>query len=138
MDVNPWSFINNIPTYDVNSLTYQRRNDFIEENNHLNAADGYVNLQGLVNFIDNRTQDGGFHLIPGFHHHFEEWARATENTLGKAYMSRSTFIVLPEHDYLKEAVIRIAVPAGCCIVWDQRTIHGSAPNDSERPRFHFI
>ena len=32
-------------------------------------------VQGLLNLIDARTEDGGFLCVPGFHKHLAEWAR---------------------------------------------------------------
>ena len=132
LDLNPWAYVKNIDTGHslLDKLTYRRISDFIEENNHpgLNKE---VNAQGVINFRDNREEDGGLHVVPKFPHKFEGWANETYNTLRKEYGLKSTFIVLYD---IEDEPVRISAPAGCVIVWDQRTVHGSAPNASPNAR----
>lgn len=37
---------------------------------------------------DNRSEDGGFHLVPGFHKVFSEWTEKSRNRLGKEYSGK--------------------------------------------------
>jgi hypothetical protein len=32
-----------------------------------------LHVQGVLNFLDNLEEDGGFYCVPGFKHHFKEW-----------------------------------------------------------------
>jgi hypothetical protein len=38
----------------------------------------YIDIQGLINLADNKVEDGGFQLIPGFHKHIVEFVTATQ------------------------------------------------------------
>lgn len=137
MDVNPWVYVDdNEPEFDVSKLSYRCVDHFIEENNHLGKySNGLVHLQGLVNFRDNRKEDGGFHAVPGFSKYFYEWTQSTKDDLRKDYGKREAFIVIPVDEECAEHAQRITAPAGCVIIWDQRTMHGSAPNESNQIRY---
>jgi hypothetical protein len=138
--MNPWSYVNNDDTGSkrVEKLSYKFSDHFIEENNELGKySDGICHLQGLINFRDNREEDGGIQVVPGFVHKFYDWATSTQNTLRKQYGFRNTFIVLPPDLTIVQDAERVCAPAGCLVIWDQRTIHGSAPNSSSNARFVF-
>ena len=47
-----------------------------------------VQVQGLINLADNRDEDGGFTVVPGFHKLFLKWTEHTRNTLGKKYSDK--------------------------------------------------
>lgn len=50
----------------LSSLQYRAAIDFIAENNEVGCSkEKKLNIQALINFADNREEDGGFHLIPG-------------------------------------------------------------------------
>jgi len=139
LDMNPWTFVQSQTSeYGekvLSSLTYSRVGEFIEENNHVGVlANFQLNLQGLINFADNREQDGGFHLVPGFQKNIVEWTQKTDK-LKQRYGRDQTFIVLPTTEPIQHLALRITVRAGSMVIWDQRVAHGSAPNDSNRARF---
>ena len=48
-----------------------------------------LHVQGLINLADNRAEDGGFHIVPGFHKVFSEWTERTRNRLGKEYTGKT-------------------------------------------------
>ncbi|KAL6070591.1 NADAR domain-containing protein [Balamuthia mandrillaris] len=86
LDVNPWAFLSetNHALPKLSALEYGRHrlNDFIFENNqvhHSTSANG-VHIQGVINLLDNREEDGGFHCVPGFLHCFEAWAKENEHS----------------------------------------------------------
>jgi hypothetical protein len=140
LDMNPWSYINNNDTGSarVEKLSYKLASNFIEENNELGKySDGICHLQGLVNFKDNREEDGGIQVVPGFVNNFYDWTVSTMDSLRKNYGFRNNFIVLPPDLPEAQRAERVCAPAGCVVIWDQRTIHGSAPNTSSTPRCVF-
>lgn len=83
--------------------------------------------------MDNRIKDGGFQLVPRFYKQIKEFAVNNE-ALRERYKYH-TFILLPSQLPELRGAERISVPAGCVIIWNQYTAHGSKPNESERPRF---
>lgn len=152
IDMNPWSFFD--PSKLGNkeySCNYSRNDDFVQEFN----ATGNVNdkiqvkLQALYNFLDNKEEDGGFHVIPGMHNRIKEWTKFTSKTFGSSYRKTSIdFIPLfwKSSFGLKEPADketfkgigkftqRVTSKAGSLIVWSQFLPHGSAPNFSNNIR----
>lgn len=140
LDMNPWQYVSGAPDDNtdekvVNGLSYNLCQHFITENNFVPClAKGKTNIQGLINLKDNKVQDGGFQIVPGFGHHIKEWANATPD-LSKKYGTRETFIMLPTTETVCRNAQRISCRAGSVVIWNQNTIHGSAPNDSAVPRY---
>eukprot|EP00456_Euglypha_rotunda_P005477 TRINITY_DN10928_c0_g1_i12.p1 TRINITY_DN10928_c0_g1~~TRINITY_DN10928_c0_g1_i12.p1 ORF type:complete len:178 (+),score=37.73 TRINITY_DN10928_c0_g1_i12:62-535(+) len=118
LDMNPWAYVTEkTSAYDdkiLDDLRYKRKQDFITENNHPGvAADYRLNIQGLMNLADNKEQDGGFQIVPGFHHHLERWAKSPKGmALVKRYGWRETFIMLPDDIEFHEHSIRVTARAG--------------------------
>jgi len=141
LDMNPWAFVENksnkAEEQILANLRYKIKQDFITENNHIGVlSDNKVHAQGLINLADNKEEDGGFHIVPGFKHHLEEWARGRwSKALKQSYGESQTFIVLRPNDPLYKQSVRVTCRAGSIVLWDQRTAHGSCPNDSESPRY---
>lgn len=48
-----------------------------------------LHVQALINLADNRSEDGGFHIVPGFHKVFSEWTERTRNRLGQEYSGKA-------------------------------------------------
>ena len=144
-DVNPWRYFstdNEVSeaeeriNHRLAELRYNNLSDFIFENNEIGRASfAQVHLQAVLNFYPNKESDGGFQLVPGFSKHAQEWVNKTRDKIGKHWPVQHTFIVLPDVCALHARSIRISVPAGSLIVWDQTTAHGSAPNHSTNPRY---
>lgn len=140
-DMNAWYFVDGGEKEEqhaknvLDSLRYLRMADFIEENNEVGTLATYeLNIQGLINLVDNNEEDGGFHLLPGFHHYLKEFTDLTPS-LKKQYGPYSRFIILPRDLPIHKHALRITARAGSIILWDQRVPHGSAPNNSPNPRF---
>ena len=96
LDMNPWRFIESASSAESDevlaSLRYEEEMDFITENNEVGAfKDNRLHVQALINLIDNREADGGFHIVPGFKHHFVEWANNTQADLKHRYISLALF-----------------------------------------------
>ncbi len=95
----------------------------------------YVNVfcfKGIVNLVDNTSEDGGFQVVPGFSHHLVEWAKETEKNLRHMYHSDQTFLPLPKDEPMQSLAVHVTCRAGSLIIWDQRTAHGSRPNKRSR------
>lgn len=141
LDMNPWHYVEEeTPKKDeeiMEKLRYKAKIEFILENNHigvLNPKYFKLHVQGLINLTDNKENDGGFQIVPGFKHWIKEWTEERKD-LKERYGTRNTFIVLPSNDPIHKMSIRVTARAGSVIIWDQRTIHGSRANNS--PNFRY-
>lgn len=118
-------------------MEYFEDDDWIEENNEVGCEKiGELHVQGGVNLAENKEEDGGFWLVPGFHKYLSTWT-AEHRHFAKSYPSRNQFnlfdrSLIPE---LYDAAVHIATRAGSAILWNQRTLHGSRSNTSDRPRY---
>jgi ectoine hydroxylase-related dioxygenase (phytanoyl-CoA dioxygenase family) len=114
------------------ALTYHDEQDWVTENNCYCDEDG-VQVQAVLNLEDNRTEDGGFQCVPGFHHRFEEWlAGLVSDDASPGGLYR--FNAGPHDGRFVAKAVRVPVPAGALILWDQRLAHGTLANDSDRAR----
>ena len=60
-------------------LSNTRDGDWIIENNEPGCAEvSERHVQGVVNLADNRAEDGGFWLVPGFHKYLPQWTAENE------------------------------------------------------------
>ncbi len=127
----------------ADAAPYADDGDFIREGNYAGTA----GLQAMINLIDNRTEDGGFHCVPQFHKHIQEWA-AQHTILGGSFAPDATFCpffwepspgsqdedIIADVTGLSENAQRIPLRRGVLLVWDQMLPHGSSPNCSFTPR----
>lgn len=113
-------------------LTYENPEDFVTENNLYVESDG-LQLQGVINLIDNREEDGGFQCVPKFPSSFDEWL--SEKEFGDKIVGLFNFNNRDKVDmkYI-HSPIRVPVPQGSIIIWNQKMAHGTRPNSSDRPR----
>lgn len=141
LDMNPWYYCYESDSSAENSflrtIKYERPGMFLAENNVLGViGDGQKHFQGLINLADNRHDDGGFILVPGFRHHLTEWVADTQQRgLQETYGTQLRFIPIPQTEPVHRNAIRVTMRAGSMVIWDQCTVHGSAPNNSSRPRY---
>jgi ectoine hydroxylase-related dioxygenase (phytanoyl-CoA dioxygenase family) len=139
LDMNAWDFYNDDQVTEFNyKLAFPAKLNYLpmfcseyNQTGHHATSGNELRLQGLINLVDNREQDGGFQLVPGFHKYLKEWAEHTKGTIGR---TRSTFVMLPGSEPMHRYSERITMPAGALLVWDIRLPHGSRPNESERER----
>ena len=141
LDMNPWNHIfdkdNSYQIEILSSLRYDNDDDWIDENNEVGcAAVGELHVQGQVNLADNREEDGGFWLVPGFHKYLPQWTRdhtKLQDKFGRDYQ----FILFDREDIpeLYASACHVSTRVGSAILWDQRTMHGSRANQSHRTRF---
>jgi len=100
----------------LNGLTYEHLNDFIVENNEIGVmADNQLHCQGLLNLVDNKEDDGGFHLVPGFKHHYVDWVQANRKRLLSSYGKFQAFVILPESEPFQQHALRITCRAGSMV-----------------------
>eukprot|EP01089_Gocevia_fonbrunei_P020695 TRINITY_DN7773_c0_g1_i1.p1 TRINITY_DN7773_c0_g1~~TRINITY_DN7773_c0_g1_i1.p1 ORF type:complete len:370 (+),score=80.55 TRINITY_DN7773_c0_g1_i1:124-1233(+) len=115
-------------------LDYTFACDFISENNGTKNI-GDLKLQGLLNLIDAREQDGGFVTIPGFFKHLKEW---TEQSHLQEYASKHQeiydFVYVPKNDPMQLQPQKIPMRAGSLLIWRSEQPHANYGNDSERFR----
>src|SRR4051812_18931297 len=76
---------------------------------------------------------GGFQIVPGFREHLVEWVTARSGDLRAKYAKRQAFCIIGDREPLVRKAIRITARAGSVVLWDQRTPHGSRPNNSAHP-----
>jgi len=140
LDMNPFAYVaekdSKYQDEILARLKYKTMQDFITENNQVGVkADNQLHIQGLVNLADNKEEDGGFQIVPGFRHDLEDFVAQRAKDLRPMYSTRKVFCVLPDDEPLQSRAIRVSSRAGSAVLWDQRTVHGSRANDSSRPRF---
>jgi len=134
LDINPYLWMEDDNSDSIQrwkKLTYQDRlNHFITENNigHKSA----IHVQGVLNFADNLEEDGGFICVPGFARQFEIWYEAAKQRLSSIKTSPS--VSFSSGHWLNKHSKRIPMRVGSLVIWDSRTPHGSAPNNSSRIR----
>jgi hypothetical protein len=140
LDMNPVQYVEEKDSAwqvkKLNELQYKRTQDFIVENNFVGVlAENQTHIQGLINLADNKEEDGGFHIVPGFRHHLHEWVGKNLVELKQRFQKGNNFCVIEEGETAQKLSIRVTARAGSIVLWDQRTLHGSRPNDSKRPRY---
>lgn len=99
-----------------------------------NDASGYF---GVFNLIDNEEQDGGFHFVPESHLKLDGWRNKYIDELPD--QNRYIFNSSQSRDMdsilgVCDGPIRVPCPAGTLILFDIRTVHGGAPNYSDKSR----
>lgn len=127
---------------DADARPYEDEGDFIREGNYAGTA----GIQAMINLVDNRPEDGGFHCVPKAHQWVEAWA-AEHVELGGRFAPDATFCpffwvpgpasdedALEDLSGLEPLAQRVPVRAGDGLLWNQLLPHGSAPNRSDRPR----
>lgn len=151
IDMNPWAYFDNARVANqVFSSSYSRDDDFVQEfNSSGNVSDKVqMKLQALYNFIDNKEEDGGFHVIPGMHKKMKEWTEFTSESNSSFKRSNADFIPLfwKSSFMIKEMfkkenfkgigkyAQRVTAKPGSLVVWSQFLPHGSAPNFSKNIR----
>ncbi len=82
-----------------------------------------LKVQGVLYLTDTAEDQGTFQCVPGFHRHFEEWAK----TQPKDRNPRR-----PDLDGLN--VRKIPGRAGDLLIWHSLLPHGNSRNTSDRPR----
>ncbi|KYQ88466.1 WD repeat protein [Tieghemostelium lacteum] len=137
LDMNPHAWLGNGDECRsvLDSLRYAHKSEFIVENNQPSAADG-IQLQAVLNLLDNREEDGGYVVVPGFNHIFVDYfTNVKKATPGKVIDTKAN----PSYNFNSKELPyryakRISMRQGSMVIWDQRMPHGSFSNQSNRPR----
>ncbi|KAN0026265.1 hypothetical protein ACTFIV_007249 [Dictyostelium citrinum] len=138
LDLNPFTFIedeeDNSRKKVFSTLTYKNGEDFFIENNQPEYIDlNVTNIQGLINLCDNKKEDGGFIVVPGFHSHIKEWT-LNNAQIKEQYGYHSNFVCIEPGNPLYGRAIRVTARHGSLILFNQKLLHGSSPNNNHRPR----
>lgn len=131
------------------TLTFETLRDFSRETNCVEARTG-PHCQGVLMLAENRAEDGGLQVVPGFHAVFERWVRdglrgdpsrfadAHDDWRRSRLVARAggagSFKFGDDDAEIQKRAFRVAAREGSYVVWDQRLAHGTAPNDSSRAR----
>ena len=135
LDFNPRLYLNDekdVVRSRLRTLSYSDTRDLGPgENNNITRKFGLA-VQAVLNFCDNREEDGGLQLVPGSHEmsYFEEWVRDLDDDIPD---KSASFAIQPQ-DKLNQLAQRITMRAGSIAIWNQRTIHGSKHNQSHKYR----
>ena len=146
LDLHPWNFAAPRDVLPTEDLTFDALRDFSRETNAVSSATG-PHCQGVVALMDNRAEDGGTVLVPGFHAAFARWRDALgdptryaenhedwdKNRLVWRGAGAGSF-KFGANDGVHRLKTRVPMREGSYLIWDQRVAHGSAPNASDRPR----
>jgi ectoine hydroxylase-related dioxygenase (phytanoyl-CoA dioxygenase family) len=106
--------------------------------------------QGVLMLATNRVEDGGLQVVPGFHTVFDRWVKDGLGDDPKRFADAhddwrfSRLVVraggagsfkFGDDDFeIQSRAFRVAAKEGAYVLWDQRLVHGTAPNDSSRTR----
>ena len=143
-DMSPFHWVDGtMPPYEWSPYTR------VSENNATaSATNGNAKVQGLLNLIDAREQDGGFLCVPGFHKHLQEWVAAQpvvghglkddQGAQGAQAQSRPAaaydFCEVPSADPMIGHAQRVPMRKGALLVWNSELPHCNYSNDSNRFR----
>eukprot|EP01113_Clastostelium_recurvatum_P020196 TRINITY_DN2399_c0_g1_i3.p1 TRINITY_DN2399_c0_g1~~TRINITY_DN2399_c0_g1_i3.p1 ORF type:complete len:457 (+),score=84.76 TRINITY_DN2399_c0_g1_i3:94-1464(+) len=120
-DMNPWT--------GLNSTAFFGPGQYAENNAHK-----ILKTQGILALVDCRSDDGGFHTVPGFNRHLAGWANNNMDVKPTSETPLQTSYQVPEADPMRHDIQRMPIRKGSLLIWDSRMPHGSFPNDSERFR----
>ena len=132
LDMNPWAFLADEPgVYErLAALRYADLRDFVRENNDVALGMGR-SIQCIVNFADNRAEDGGTIVIPGSH----KFLRNYFSRLPPQIEGNGSFKLDNNEKELQKRAERVPMKEGSVLFWDRRVLHGSEPNASENTRY---
>ena len=135
LDFNPRLYLNDekdVVRSRLRKLSYSDTRDLGPgENNNITRKFG-LTVQAVLNFCDNREKDGGLQVVPGSHEisYFEEWVRDLDDVIP----DKSASFAIQPHNKLNQLAQRITMRAGSIAIWNQRLVHGSKHNQSDKYR----
>ena len=94
------------------------------------AQRGYspYRTQSILSLVDCAPNDGGFHCVPGFHHHIRGWANA--NVSHYRVGTHIGSVNIPQEDEMRKHICKVPLRKGSLLVWMSTIPHGTFPNDS--------
>lgn len=114
-----------------NKWEYRVSESLITENNDNNDFNGFIKVQGLLNLCDSK-QNGGLHLIPGFHEDvLSQWTKAYNQ------FANSSFVVIPpDHlERFKPFAVKVYARSGSLIIWSSELPHCNYCNEGKTFRY---
>jgi hypothetical protein len=129
-DLNPFHWVDGtMPAYEFCPYS------LVSESNGCSFLGGKAKVQGLLNLIDARVQDGGFLCVPGFHKHLREWTALEVNQDCRERMKEALdFMDVPELDPMQHHTQSVPMRARSLLIWNSELPHCNYPNDSSRFR----
>eukprot|EP00761_Pharyngomonas_kirbyi_P000218 gb/GECH01000218.1/.p1 GENE.gb/GECH01000218.1/~~gb/GECH01000218.1/.p1 ORF type:complete len:394 (+),score=114.50 gb/GECH01000218.1/:1-1182(+) len=118
-DMNPWN---------GKTSTYS----FFIDQEEANYGYDMLRVQGILAAKDCGPNDGGFHCVPGFHHHIRGWAHVNRDRFDPS--QQDTTFQVPQNDPIRNHVQRMPIRAGSLLIWNSGLPHGNFPNESESGR----
>lgn len=149
LDICPWSYFPDAqgsrrgdPEIDPDLLRYEgdtrvrQLKDWRAEINCVRGEFG-PHAQGVLALTDNEDQDGGTVVVPGFHKVFKAWQAALgsweANRIGQRRRGCS-YNFHDRRDPIHQLARRVPVRKGSLLLWNQCTVHGAVPNNSDQFR----
>jgi len=137
LDMDPVMYKEGVSEKDefLENLDYRDDNNaFISENNAVTERDAPL-YQGILSILDNRAEDGGLRVVPGFHRLFDEWYEKKNFTHKPGTEFKTDFLV-DDQVSMKyvHTPVRVTMERGSMAIWDKRLAHGTIPNNSSKPR----
>lgn len=98
----------------------------------LDERSDMLSVQGAYNFFSVEADDTGFVAVPGSH---QKWAKRRS---GKDTVKHKRhFGPIPktdkQYEWAKQHACKLLIPENCFVLWNSKTLHGTAPGSRERP-----
>jgi hypothetical protein len=118
----------------LDGLKYRDVHDFVAENNAKHRSMGRQ-VQGVLNLVGNREEDGGFQCVPmaDCMKWMQSWC-GTQRWAAPPEPNGRYFFSPKSYEEIGIASTRVPCPAGTLILFDACLPHGTLPNRSTRPR----
>lgn len=115
----------------LNQIPYTDASHFVSENNVKNIKMG-LHCQGVLNILDNDSEDGGFQFIPQGHVLMDQWVKENREHFGEGEPNGRYFFGKSDRLFLNP--LRLPCPGGTLIIFDCALPHGTRPNRSKTNR----
>lgn len=130
-----WAIRSNWLHWDCNPWTgYCSTFGFRVADNSLNWSYDRFVVQGILALTDCGPKDGGFHCVPGFHHHIRGWANANMGHFSAHLRDTTLSIQVPKDDPIRQDICRCPIRAGSLLIWNSFLPHAAFPNESSHGR----
>jgi hypothetical protein len=121
----------------LGNLDYENLSDYVAENNAKHVTMGRQ-IQAVLNFVDNRYEDGGFQCIP-LDNPTEVLKNWVKDHVVESKPSPNGRYIFSNNSYDSKLLcqgeaLRMPCPAGSLICFDATLPHGTLPNSSDRIR----
>eukprot|EP01038_Epipyxis_sp_PR26KG_P006110 gene6110-8424_t len=132
VDRPDWETINVWPHLDMCPWTWKVTDHGFLRGKHVVDYD-ILKLQGMVALHNNRVNDGGLRVLPGFHKHIRGWANENIKLL-ECKEFKTTSVQIPTSDPIINDLQKVPLRAGSLCIWRTEIIHDTSPCTSESGR----